>query len=142
MPDTRRGNGRTRFSRRSARVGGCPAAALSLAAALLRQAARQPPGAQGQRGWLNRQRVRAVPAGDRIRARATAGADYFMKSILMIATGVVIAIVGAFWALQGFSVVGGSLMSGNSAFEVVGPVVALAGLGLVAAGLLRRRSAT
>lgn len=65
-----------------------------------------------------------------------------MRSILFIAAGAVIAIVGAFWALQGFNVVGGSMMSGNSAFEVVGPLVALLGLGLVAAGLRRRGSAT
>ena len=65
-----------------------------------------------------------------------------MKSFLFIAVGVVIAIVGAFWALQGFNVVGVSFMSGNSAFEVVGPLVALAGLGLVAVGLRRGGSAT
>ncbi|HEY2551511.1 MAG TPA: hypothetical protein VGI64_13120 [Streptosporangiaceae bacterium] len=65
-----------------------------------------------------------------------------MKSILFIAAGVVIAILGAFWSLQGFNVVGGSVMSGSSTFEVVGPLVALVGLGLVAAGLRRRGSVT
>ena len=43
-----------------------------------------------------------------------------MKNSLLIVVGVVIAIVGVFWALQGYGVVGGSFMSGNHTFEVVG----------------------
>jgi hypothetical protein len=65
-----------------------------------------------------------------------------MKNGLLIAVGLVITIAGVVWALQGFGVVGGSFMSGNHTYEVVGPVVALAGLGLAGLGLLRSRSAS
>lgn len=65
-----------------------------------------------------------------------------MKNGLLVAVGIVIAIVGAFWALQGFGVVGGSFMSSNHTYEVVGPLVALAGLAVAAFGLRRRGSAS
>ncbi len=63
-----------------------------------------------------------------------------MKNGLLIVVGIVIAIVGIFWALQGFGAVGGSVMSGSSTFKVVGPLVALAGLAVVALGVRRRGS--
>jgi hypothetical protein len=64
-----------------------------------------------------------------------------MKNGLLIAVGIVVVLVGVFWALQGFGVVGGSFMSGNHTFEVVGPVVALIGLAIAVLGL-RGRSAS
>jgi hypothetical protein len=65
-----------------------------------------------------------------------------MKSRLFIAAGIVIVIVGAVFALQGFGVLGGSFMSNNHTYQVVGPLVALAGLVLAALGLRHRGSAT
>jgi hypothetical protein len=65
-----------------------------------------------------------------------------MKSSLLIAAGLVVIIVGAVFALQGFGVIEGSAMSNSHAYEVVGPLVALAGLVLAALGLRQRRSAT
>ena len=50
-----------------------------------------------------------------------------------------VVIIGAIFALQGFGVIEGSAMSDNHTFEVVGPVVALAGLALAALGLRHRR---
>lgn len=55
--------------------------------------------------------------------------------------GVVLIVVGAFWALQGFGAIGGGFMSGNSAFKIIGPVVAIIGLLLTIAGVRRARSA-
>jgi hypothetical protein len=55
--------------------------------------------------------------------------------------GVVLVIVGVFWALQGFGTIGGSFMSNNSTFEVIGPVVAVVGVLLTVIGVLRARSA-
>jgi hypothetical protein len=49
-------------------------------------------------------------------------------------------IAGVIWALQGFNVVGGSFMSGDSVWAIVGPAVALAGLVTAAVGLRGRRS--
>jgi hypothetical protein len=65
-----------------------------------------------------------------------------MRSRLFVAAGIVVVIVGAVFALQGFGVLGGSFMSNNHTYEVVGPLVALAGLVLAALGLRHRGSAT
>ena len=44
--------------------------------------------------------------------------------------GVVLILVGVLWTLQGLDVVGGSGMSGETMWAVIGSIVALAGLGL------------
>jgi hypothetical protein len=62
-----------------------------------------------------------------------------MNRTTMLAVGVVLVVVGALWFLQGIDVVGGSGMSGKTLWAVIGPVVALAGLGLVVAGARRTR---
>ena len=62
-----------------------------------------------------------------------------MRSGVLVVVGVVIAIAGAVWALQGFGVIGGSFMSGATVWAVIGPVVALAGLAIAAVGLRGRR---
>jgi hypothetical protein len=66
-----------------------------------------------------------------------------MKSWLFVALGIVMVVVGAVWALQGFDVIGGSAMSGATLWAVVGPIVAVAGLvvALVGARVGRRGSA-
>jgi hypothetical protein len=55
--------------------------------------------------------------------------------------GVLLAIAGIIWALQGFGVIGGSFMSGDSVWAIIGPVVAIVGLALTAFSLRRPRSA-
>jgi len=65
-----------------------------------------------------------------------------MKNRLLIAAGIVVIIIGAVFALQGFGVIEGSAMSNNHIFEVVGPQVAFAGLALAALGLRHRQSAS
>jgi hypothetical protein len=47
-----------------------------------------------------------------------------------IVVGVILVAMGALWTLQGLGYVGGSVMSGQVVWAVIGPVVALAGLGL------------
>lgn len=65
-----------------------------------------------------------------------------MKSRLLITAGIVVIIAGTIFALQGFGVLEGSVMSNSHTYEVVGPLVALAGLVLAALGLRHPRSAT
>jgi len=66
-----------------------------------------------------------------------------MKNRLLVAAGIaVVVVVGAVFALQGFGVIGGSAMSNNRTYGVIGPLVALAGLGLAVLGLRRRGSAS
>ena len=64
-----------------------------------------------------------------------------MKSRLLVAAGILVIIIGAVFALQGFGVIEGSAMSNSHTFEVVGPLIALAGLALAALGLRQRGSA-
>ena len=65
-----------------------------------------------------------------------------MKSRLLIATGIVVIIIGAVFALQGFGVLEGSAMSNSHTFELAGPLIALAGLVLAALGLRYRGPAS
>jgi hypothetical protein len=64
-----------------------------------------------------------------------------VKNWLVGLGGVVLIIAGALWALQGFGVIGGSFMSHNSVWAIVGPVVAIIGLVMAVIGLRRARSA-
>ena len=52
--------------------------------------------------------------------------------------GVIVAMFGLLWALQGFGVVGGSPMSNTITWSIIGPIVAVIGIAL-AVGALRRR---
>jgi hypothetical protein len=52
--------------------------------------------------------------------------------------GVIVALFGLLWALQGFGVVGGSPMSNTITWSIIGPIVAVIGTAL-AVGALRRR---
>jgi hypothetical protein len=58
--------------------------------------------------------------------------------VLLVGTGLLITVVGVVFALQGVGVIGGSFMSGTTTWAIAGPVIALAGLALVVAGLRRR----
>ena len=57
---------------------------------------------------------------------------------LLVALGALLVVVGAVWTLQGVGVLGGSVMSGQPLWAVIGPVVALAGV-LLAWRTLRAR---
>ena len=57
---------------------------------------------------------------------------------LRLALGVLLVVVGLVWTLQGLGVLGGSAMSGVTLWAVVGPLVALAGVGLAVTSRRRR----
>lgn len=57
---------------------------------------------------------------------------------LGIALGVIMALMGALWTLQGLDVIGGSAMSGESLWAIVGPIVAGLGVALVIVSARRR----
>jgi hypothetical protein len=52
--------------------------------------------------------------------------------------GIVVALFGLLFTLQGFGAVGGSPMSNTTTWSILGPVIALIGIAL-AVGALRRR---
>ena len=62
-----------------------------------------------------------------------------MKRELLVGGGALLVAVGMLWTLQGLGYVGGSPMTGVTLWAVVGPVVALVGVGLVLTGLRGRR---
>jgi hypothetical protein len=62
-----------------------------------------------------------------------------MKQIVLVVIGLVAALAGLVWTLQGLGYVGGSFMSGATVWAIIGPIVALAGLVLITLGLRRRR---
>jgi hypothetical protein len=65
-----------------------------------------------------------------------------VRSGVLTAVRVIATIAGVIWALQGFGVIGGSFMSGNSVWAIIGPIVAVVGLLLTAIGIRQARSAS
>lgn len=62
-----------------------------------------------------------------------------MRSWLALALGGLAIVVGVVWTLQGLGYVGGSAMTDERIWAVVGPIVAVVGLVLVGAWLRSRR---
>ena len=58
--------------------------------------------------------------------------------VLLVGAGSLITVAGVVFTLQGVGVIGGSFMSGTTTWAILGPLIALAGLALVIAGLRRR----
>jgi hypothetical protein len=53
---------------------------------------------------------------------------------LATGVGVVLLVFGIIFGLQGLGAIGGSAMSGKTVWAVLGPLIALGGLGLVVVG--------
>ena len=60
--------------------------------------------------------------------------------IIIVAIGIVLALFGALWALQGFGVVGGSPMSNTTTWSVIGPITVLVGIAIAVFGWRRKSS--
>jgi hypothetical protein len=63
-----------------------------------------------------------------------------MKKPVWIVVGVVIALLGLLFTLQGTGVMSGASMSNNTFWAVAGPVIAIAGLALAGLGVRGRSS--
>jgi uncharacterized membrane protein len=61
-----------------------------------------------------------------------------VRASVLVPFGLVAVLVGLLWTAQGIGWVGGSAMSGETLWAVVGPVVTLVGVGLVLRGIRRR----
>ncbi len=48
--------------------------------------------------------------------------------VATLAFGLLVAVFGVIWALQGFGVLGGSPMSNTTTWSVIGPITVLIGL--------------
>ncbi|TMR16598.1 hypothetical protein ETD86_24755 [Nonomuraea turkmeniaca] len=65
-----------------------------------------------------------------------------MKAWILLVVGVLFALMGAVWTLQGLGVLGGSAMSGVTTWAIIGPVVIVIALVVAvigARGLAKRR---
>ena len=62
--------------------------------------------------------------------------------LIWLVIGVLALIAGVIWTLQGFNILGGSVMSGQRMWAIIGPIVAIVGLALLALSLVGRRRAT
>ena len=59
--------------------------------------------------------------------------------IVILAIGIVLALFGLIWALQGFGVhIGDGFMVGNPTWAVIGPITVLVGIGIAVYGARRR----
>lgn len=61
-----------------------------------------------------------------------------MKKPLMVVLGVVVALLGLLFTLQGAGVIGGSAMSGTTFWTVAGPIIIVIGLVVAAVGVRGR----
>ena len=57
--------------------------------------------------------------------------------VVAFAGGLIVAVFGLIWALQGFGVLGGSPMSNTTTWSIIGPITVL--IGLVIAGFSWRK---
>jgi hypothetical protein len=63
-----------------------------------------------------------------------------VKAGVLIGVGALVALTGLIWALQGFNLIGGSFMSGDSVWAIVGPITACIGLALAGIGIRMLRT--
>ena len=52
--------------------------------------------------------------------------------VVTFAFGLIVALFGLIWALQGFGVLGGSPMSNTTTWSIIGPITALIGIVIAA----------
>jgi hypothetical protein len=64
-----------------------------------------------------------------------------MKRIVLVVIGALVAVAGIVWTLQGLGYISGSFMTGATLWAIIGPVVALIGLGIAALGFRGGRRA-
>jgi hypothetical protein len=56
---------------------------------------------------------------------------------ILLVVGALMLVVGLIWTLQGLNVLGGSAMTGQTLWAVVGPIVAITGVVIVGLGVRR-----
>jgi hypothetical protein len=60
--------------------------------------------------------------------------------IAIVGLGVLVALFGLLWALQGFGVVQGSPMTGTTTWSIIGPIVCVVGVLIAVVGWRIRKS--
>jgi hypothetical protein len=62
-----------------------------------------------------------------------------MSKPVLVTVGVIVAILGAIFTLQGLGFIGGSAMTGSTLWAILGPIIAVAGIVIAVFGLRRGR---
>ena len=62
-----------------------------------------------------------------------------MRKSVLVTVGVIIAVLGAIFTLQGLGFIGGSAMTGSTLWAVLGPIIAVAGIAIAVFGMRRGR---
>ncbi|UBU18351.1 hypothetical protein [Nonomuraea gerenzanensis] len=62
-----------------------------------------------------------------------------VKAWIFLVLGVLLALTGLVWTLQGLGIVGGSVMSGVTTWAIIGPIVMVVALVLVLVGVRQLR---
>jgi len=62
-----------------------------------------------------------------------------MRRVIPVVIGVVAIAIGAVWTLQGLGYLAGSAMTDERIWAVVGPIVAVVGIGLIVFAMRARR---
>ena len=52
------------------------------------------------------------------------------RAVVTFAVGLIVAVFGLVWALQGFGVLGGSPMSNTTTWSIIGPITVLIGIAI------------
>jgi hypothetical protein len=88
-------------------------------------------------GDAARRQVRQCRATAALSGQCSAeGADHVWRILLTLA-GMLIAIAGVVWTLQGLGFIKGSVMTGVMLWVLIGPLIALCGLAVTVTGLRR-----
>ncbi len=62
-----------------------------------------------------------------------------MGRVVVVVVGVVVALFGLLFALQGFGVVGGSPMSNTTTWSIAGPIITLIGIAVAVSATRRNK---
>jgi hypothetical protein len=84
---------------------------------------------------VSRQTLHSWLARSEAQGPALSGAyDPYMRSAFVVAfaVGLIVAVFGLIWALQGFGVLGGSPMSNTTTWSIIGPITVLIGIVIAA----------
>jgi hypothetical protein len=60
--------------------------------------------------------------------------------VVLFAVGLLVAVFGLIWALQGFGVLGGSPMSNTTTWSIIGPITVLIGIAIAVFSWRKLRS--
>jgi hypothetical protein len=60
-----------------------------------------------------------------------------MRKPVLITLGVIVAVFGAIFTLQGLGFMGGSAMTGSTLWAILGPIIVVVGVALALFGLRR-----